>query len=298
VTINKNPVPGVWRLRSALVDGKPAFGAKPDGLLVLTPDGQFAQAIISDTLPPYASGDRLDATAEEYSAVVRATIGLYGVYELNDDGTSTDHVIGATFPNWANTLRHSDKLRRVVDGDVLSEFSVLGGETIETVWHRAGDTAPFNHPTSVVGTWRLEAAKATVGDDVVLPFGNVPAGRLIFTSSGYFIDVLHRSDIPAFASASRSTGTTQENTAAVQGSLIVFGQYSGDHQGDFRDERVLGASITNWTGMQRNTTSLTETVSGDMLTEHLNDGDGVDIHLTFRTTATRARHRKSTLDSV
>lgn len=52
MTINKNPVPGVWRLRSALVDGKPAFGAKPDGLLVLTPDGQFAQAIISDTLPP------------------------------------------------------------------------------------------------------------------------------------------------------------------------------------------------------------------------------------------------------
>lgn len=43
--------------------------------------------------------------------------------------------------------------------------------------------------------------------------------------------------------------------------------------------------------MQRNTTSLTETVSGDMLTEHLNDGDGVDIHLTFRNTATRARHR-------
>ncbi len=77
----------------------------------------------------------------------------------------------------------------------------------------------------------------------------------------------------------------------MQGSLIVFGQYSSDDQGGFRDERVLSASIANWTGMQRNTTSLTETVTGDMLSEHLNDGDGVDIHLTFRNTATRARHR-------
>ncbi len=143
---HSNPFHGVWRLHSALVGGELALGGKPDGLLVLTPDGQFAQAIISDTLPPYASGDRLDATAEEYSAVVLGTIGLYGVYELNDDGTSTDHVIGATFPNWANTLRRSGELRRVVDGDVLSEFSVLGGETIETVWHRAGDTAPSTTP--------------------------------------------------------------------------------------------------------------------------------------------------------
>lgn len=247
--------------------------------------------MISDTLPRYASGDRLDATAEEYSVVVRDTIGLYGVYEFNDDGTSTDHVIGATFANWADTPRHSGELRRVVDGDVLSEFSVLGGETIETVWHRAGDTAPFNHPESVVGTWGLESAEARVGDDVLLPFGEVPAGRLIFTSSGYFIDILHRSDIPAFAAAGRITGTAQENTAAVQGSLIVFGQYGSDDHGGFRDERVLGASIANWTGIQRDTNSLTETVTGDMMTEHLNDGDGVDIHLTFRNTTTRAQHR-------
>lgn len=33
----KNSVPGVWRLHSALVDGKRALGAKPDGLFVLTP---------------------------------------------------------------------------------------------------------------------------------------------------------------------------------------------------------------------------------------------------------------------
>jgi hypothetical protein len=115
----------------------------------------------------------------------------------------------------------------------------------------------------------------------VQPFGPAPSGYLIFTDSGYFTDVLHRPDLPAFTSGDRLTGTDEENAHTVHDTLVVFGTYTVDDAGAFKDEQVLRSSFPNWSGMRRDTSSLTETVQADTMTEHLDDGNGVVITLTF-----------------
>jgi hypothetical protein len=115
----------------------------------------------------------------------------------------------------------------------------------------------------------------------VQPFGPEPDGYLIFTDSGYFTDVLQRSGQPALASGDRLKGTDEENARTVRDTLVVLGTYTVDDAGAFKDEQVLRSSFPNWNGIRRHTGSLTETVHGDTMTEHLDDGDGVVISLTF-----------------
>ncbi len=67
----------------------------------------------------------------------------------------------------------------------------------------------------------------------------------------------------------------------MQGSLIVFGSYTVDDDGAFADEVVLGSSMPSWKGMRRDRSSLTETVRGDRMFEHLDDGDSVVISIEF-----------------
>ena len=128
---------------------------------------------------------------------------------------------------------------------------------------------------------RLTSARADTPGGTVQPFGPAPSGYLIFTDSGYFTDVLHRPDLPAFTSGDRLAGTGEENAHTVQDTLVVFGTYTVDDAGVFKDEQVLRSSFPNWNGMRRDTSSLTETVQEDTMTEHLDDGNGVVITLTF-----------------
>ena len=60
----------------------------------------------------------------------------------------------------------------------------------------------------------------------------------IFTDSGFLTDVLHRPDLPAFASGGRLTGTDEENARIVQDTLVVFGTCTVDDGGVFKDEQV------------------------------------------------------------
>jgi hypothetical protein len=93
--------------------------------------------------------------------------------------------------------------------------------------------------------------------------------------------VLHRPGLPALTSGDRLEGTDEENKRTVRDTLVVFGTYTVDDAGAFKDEQVLRSSFPNWNGMRRDTSSLTETVHGDTMTEHLDDGKGVVITLTF-----------------
>ena len=121
------------------------------------------------------------------------------------------------------------------------------------------------------------------------PFGPVPAGYLIFTDSGYFTDVLHRPGLPPLASGDPLVGTDAENARAVRDTLVVLGTYTVDDDGVFKDEQVLRSSFPNWNGKRRDTSSLTETVQGDVMTEHLDDGEGAVITIRFSREKTPAR---------
>jgi hypothetical protein len=282
-----NQVAGVWRLRSAerTAAGSTSdwSGAHPDGLLIFTDDLHFTEAVTRADLPLVTSGDRLSATPEENRALAQGTLGSYGTYATGDDGSlAGQHILGSTFPDWNNTTRHSGDMDVTVhDGLLRQTLHPSSDDTAELTWEYTGTAGAPTTANQVAAAWRLDSARAATPGGTVQPFGPEPGGYLIFTDSGYFTDVLHRPGLPALASGDRLEGTDEENARTVRETLVVFGTYTVDDAGAFKDEQVLRSSFPNWNGMRRDTSSLTETVHGDTMTEHLDDGDGVVITLTF-----------------
>ncbi|MFZ2043986.1 MAG: lipocalin-like domain-containing protein [Trebonia sp.] len=285
--ITASQVAGVWRLRSA---GRTAygstsdwFGAHSDGLLIFTDDLHFTEAVTRTDLPPVVSGDRLSATPQENRALAQGTLGCYGTYTTGQDGSlASQHVLGSTFPDWNNTERGADDVHVTVSDGRLSQVLRLGDDdTVELTWEYAGTAGAPTTANQVAAAWRLDSARVDTPGGTVQPFGHEPGGYLIFADSGYFTDVLHRPGLPALASGDRLEGTDEENERTVRDTLVVFGTYTVDDAGAFKDEQVLRSSFPNWNGMRRDTSSLTETVHGDTMTEHLDDGNGVVISLTF-----------------
>jgi len=282
-----NQVAGVWRLRSAerTAHGNTSdwFGAHPDGLLIFTDDLHFTEAVTRTDLPPVISGDRLSATSQENRALAQGTLGCYGTYTTGEDGSlASQHVLGSTLPDWNNTVRGADDVHVTVSGGRLSQVLRLGDDdTVKLTWEYADTAGAPTTANQVAAAWRLDSARADTSGGTVQPFGPEPGGYLIFADSGYFTDVLHRPGLPALVSGDRLEGTDEENKRTVRDTLVVFGTYTVDDAGVFKDEQVLRSSFPNWNGMRRDTSSLTETVHGDTMTEHLDDGNGVVISLTF-----------------
>src|SRR5215813_15141670 len=54
------------------------FGETPKGILIFTPDGHFAQIHIASDVPKIASNNRLNGTAEEYAAIMRRSLSMFG----------------------------------------------------------------------------------------------------------------------------------------------------------------------------------------------------------------------------
>src|SRR5689334_13431395 len=68
------------------VDGKKSypFGETPKGILIFTADGRFAQIHIAGDVPKIASGNRLAGTAEEYAAIMRRSLSIFGSYTVDE----------------------------------------------------------------------------------------------------------------------------------------------------------------------------------------------------------------------
>jgi Lipocalin-like domain len=79
-------------------------------------------------------------------------------------------------------------------------------------------------------------------------FGANPQGQLTFDPNGRFSVIITRSDVPNFASNSRDTGTSEENKAAVQGSIAYFGTYSVSEADNIIKFHVDGSTYPNWQG--------------------------------------------------
>ena len=86
----KDRLLGTWHFVIAEVtapDGQKSFpfGPKPRGILIFTPEGDFAQIHIAGEVPKIASGNRLAATPEEYAGIMRGTIAQFGTYTVDED---------------------------------------------------------------------------------------------------------------------------------------------------------------------------------------------------------------------
>ena len=120
----KDQLIGTWTFVVAEVtapDGKKSFpfGETPKGLLIFTPDGHFSQIHVASDVPKIASNNRLTGTAEEYAAIMRRSISLFGTYTVDEDKKSlTFHIVSSSFPNWEGEAQ-----TRTIDKLTADEFS-------------------------------------------------------------------------------------------------------------------------------------------------------------------------------
>src|SRR5580765_3143632 len=94
----KERIVGTWNFVVAEVtapDGKKSFpfGETPKGILVFTPDGRFTQIHVASDVPKIASGNRLTGTAEEYAAIMRRSLAVFGSYVVDEDGDVQDRLL-------------------------------------------------------------------------------------------------------------------------------------------------------------------------------------------------------------
>jgi len=104
------------------------FGETPKGILVFAPDGHFAQIHIASDVPRIASNNRLNGTAEEYAAIMRRSLSIFGTYTVDEaKRTVTFAIVSSTFPNQQgqSQIRTIDKL--TADEFVNSNPDVAGG---------------------------------------------------------------------------------------------------------------------------------------------------------------------------
>jgi hypothetical protein len=129
----KEQIVGSWDFVVAEVtaaDGKKSFpfGETPKGILIFTADGRFAQIHVASDVPKIASGNRLTGTAEEYAAINRRSLSVFGSYTVDEDKkTVTYRITSSTFPNWEGEAqtRTIDKL--TADEFVNTNPNVAGG---------------------------------------------------------------------------------------------------------------------------------------------------------------------------
>lgn len=129
----KEQIVGTWDFVVAEVtaaDGKKSFpfGETPKGMLIFTPDGRFTQIHVASDVPKFASGNRLTGTAEEYAAINKRSLSVFGTYTVDEEKkTVTYKIISSTFPNWEGEAqtRTIDKL--TADEFVNTNPNVSGG---------------------------------------------------------------------------------------------------------------------------------------------------------------------------
>jgi hypothetical protein len=129
----KQQIVGAWDFVVAEItgaDGKKSFpfGETPKGILIFTPDGRFAQIHVASDVPKFASGNRLTGTAEEYAAINRRSLSVFGTYAVDEEKkTVTFRIVSSTFPNWEGEAqtRTIDKLN--ADEFVNTNPNVAGG---------------------------------------------------------------------------------------------------------------------------------------------------------------------------
>jgi hypothetical protein len=141
--------------------------------------------------------------------------------------------------------------------------SVLAAGVLACVGVGSGRAdAPRDALALLVGTWTLQAA------DVIHPngrrerdYGAAPKGVFMVDAQGHYSLQIVRSDRPRFASGDRAMGTSEEYSAAVQGTSTHFGTVSVDSAAHVLTFQIEAASFPNQDGTtQKRAYELTDDV--------------------------------------
>jgi Lipocalin-like domain len=138
----KQQIVGVWTLVADINTGKDgvkksgaAFGPNPSGQIIFTSNGRYSSLNLRPDLPKFASGNRMQGTADENKAVVQGSIASFGAYSVSPDGkVLTMKIEGSTWPSWIGT---EQKRNLTVSGDEL-KYTVAAsiGGTSELTYKR------------------------------------------------------------------------------------------------------------------------------------------------------------------
>lgn len=114
---------GTWTLAAAddlRPDGTrvPAYGADPQGLLILGADGRYSLQLYRNERVKFASGNKRQGSPGEYEAAVLRMSSHFGRYVVDTAArTITFQIEFASFPNWDRT---EQKRPFELKGDELS----------------------------------------------------------------------------------------------------------------------------------------------------------------------------------
>lgn len=133
---------GTWDFKVAEIvgaDGQKSypFGETPKGLLIFTPEGRFSQIHVASDVPKIASGNRLTGTADEFAAIMRRSLSVFGTYTVDEaKKTVTFTITSSTFPNWQGEAQE-----RLIDKLDAEEFvntnpNVAGGRGRATNYYK------------------------------------------------------------------------------------------------------------------------------------------------------------------
>src|SRR5947209_14431615 len=128
----KDQIVGTWNFVVAEVaspDGKKSFpfGETPKGILIFTADGRFAQIHVAGDVPRIASNNRMTGTPEEYAAIMKRSLSVFGTFTVDEAGkTVTYTIVSSSFPNWEGEAqtRNIDKL---TDDEFVNTNPNVGG---------------------------------------------------------------------------------------------------------------------------------------------------------------------------
>jgi hypothetical protein len=103
----------------------------------------------------------------------------------------------------------------------------------------------------VEGTWVFVSGTLEQAGKKIDYWGSNPQGRLMFDANGHFSAIITRSDVPKFAVYNRKAGTPEENKAAVQGSIALFGRYSVSDKDKVITLHIEGSTFPNEKGREQ-----------------------------------------------
>jgi hypothetical protein len=118
--VTKKQLVGTWSVVAVTneVDGKKIdlYGPNPQGQFIFTREGHFSFEYIRPGRHKFASGNRTTGTPEENKEAMAGSLGMFGTYMANSDGSITLHITGSSFPNWDGT---EQKRRAEINGDEM-----------------------------------------------------------------------------------------------------------------------------------------------------------------------------------
>jgi len=75
-----------------------------------------------------ASNNRLTCTPEEYAAIMRRSLAVFGDYSINEEKkTITYKIVSATYPNWQGEAQERTIDKLTADEFVNTNHNIAGG---------------------------------------------------------------------------------------------------------------------------------------------------------------------------